>query len=63
MRKIKDSNDNKIAELNKKKIHCIFCNNAYQRKWRKIKGDNCILCKTISNTKHLLLECRNVELI
>lgn len=62
MRKIKDINDNKIAtEFNYKMLHNILCNNAYLRKWIKDKGDNCNLCKTTENTKHLLFKCKNVE--
>jgi hypothetical protein len=50
----KDINDNKIAEFNYKMLHNILCNNAYLSKWFRDKGDNCNICKTIENTKHLL---------
>lgn len=60
-RKVKDIIDNKIAEFNYKMLHNIFCNNAYLSKWLRDKGDNCNICKTIENTKHLLFECKNVE--
>lgn len=42
-------------------LHNILCNNAYLSKWLRDKGDNCHICKTIENTKHLLFECKNVE--
>jgi len=59
----KDINDNKIAEFNYKMLHNIPCNNAYLSKWLRDNGNNCNICKTIENTKHLLYECKNVERI
>lgn len=61
MRKVKNINDNKIAEFNYNMLHNVLCNNGYLIKGTKENGDNCTLCRTIENSKHLLFDCKNVE--
>lgn len=63
IRKVKNINDNKIAEFNYNMLHNVLCNNAYLIKWTKDNGDNCTLCRTIENSKHLSFDCKNVEYI
>lgn len=42
-------------------LHNVLCNNAYLIKWTEDNGDNCTLCRTIENSKHLSFDCKNVE--
>ena len=55
--------DKQLAEFNYKLLQNLLNNNKSVHKWNKNVSNHCPSCQTIEDTKHLIFDCKNVQLI